>query len=127
MTSDGPTNPALWPGETYVDYAARFSITTVSTSAAAAQMRILIPGTNTPTLLFIKPTDGSAVPTTGSVPVLIDALDRQGVTKVELYKDDILVGADTQEPYQFNIDMSQDAKGAHVLRATAYNALSQTF
>ena len=75
----GPPTPALVPGEKYTDYANRFSVTTVSTSPAALQVRVLIPSLSAPTAMLISPSNGSVVG--GAVMVTADALDLTAVTK----------------------------------------------
>jgi len=131
--SYGPPTPALSPGEKYVDYANRFSVTTLSTTPAAVTVRILLPGLTTPTLLFVTPANDAVV--SGVATVSVDALDRAGVTKVELYLDGTLFGTqiqainqpDTAGPaqyYTFSWDTTNETSGSHTLTATVFNALN---
>jgi len=120
------SDPTLRPGNTYTDYAKRFSITTLSLNPTTMQVRILVPGPATPAVLFSSLVDGSVYSsTTTETKVSIEALDRQGISKVELYKDGVLVGV-SQSPYIFPLDWSHDAAGPHTLMAKAYSASGVT-
>ena len=110
---------------TYTDYAKRYSVTTISTGPAAAQVRVLIPGVNTPTLMFVNPVDQAVV--TGNVPVSVVALDRVGTTKVELSPDETLLRTIASAPYNFNWNIALGLTGKHQLTAKAYNQAGQTF
>jgi hypothetical protein len=122
---NGPTTPALAVGGHYVDYANRFAVTTVSATASALQLRILVPGINSPTLLFVTPSNSSTA--VGTVVISVDALDRTGVSKVELYRDGTLLGTKTSAPYQFSWDTTKEISGNHTLMGKAYNALGNTY
>lgn len=91
--SYGPPTPALTPGEKYTDYANRFSVTAVSASPSALQVRVLIPSLTAPTAMLISPTNGSVVG--GTVTITADALDLNAVTKLNLYIDNVLIGTQT--------------------------------
>ncbi len=110
-SSTGPDTPALVTGQRYTDFANRFAVTTLSASAASAQLAILVPGIDTPTLLFLTPSDGATLAPANTA-VLVDALDRTGVTKVELYKDGVLLGTETSPPYRFTWDTTKDSPGS---------------
>jgi uncharacterized protein (TIGR03437 family) len=120
-----PLDPSLHPGETYVDYANRFSVTTLSTAPSSLGIQILIATTTTPTALFQSPADGSTVG--GVAQVSVGALDRSGISKVELYRDGALLGTATTTPYSFNWDTTKDPTGSHKLTATAYNKVAATY
>jgi len=119
-----PERPGLSPGQTYVDYANRFSATTLTTTPAGAQLLILVPGPDSPTLAFDSPTDGTTV--WGATNILIDALDLSAITRVELSLDGSPLTSLTAAPYTFAWNASAAALGQHVLSATAYNAQGNT-
>jgi uncharacterized protein (TIGR03437 family) len=123
--SQGPPDPALRLGETYVDYINRFSLTTLSVGSTGLEMRILVAPPNTPTLMFTNPAPGAVV--SGVVPVGVEALDRAGISRVELYSGAGLVGTDNTAPYRFSWDTSGGTGGAHTLTARAYNTTGGTF
>ena len=125
VLSIGATQAALAVGSQYVDYANRFSVTTLSANPASLELRILVPPLTSPTLLIVSPANGASL--SGSTQVVVDALDRTGVTKVELYVDGALIGNQVLAPYQFALDTTQQTSGAHNLTATAYNASGATF
>jgi hypothetical protein len=112
--------PTLLPGEKYTDYANRFSVTTISTSPASVQVRVLIPPINAPTLAFTNPTNGAVVG--GAVTVAVDALDRSGISKVQFAKDGAPATTQNSAPYQFSWDATKETSGTHTLLATAYSA-----
>ena len=109
----------LAPGETYVDYANRFSVTTVSMSPAGVQLLVLIPSADTPTLAFASPADGSTV--TGVVNISIEALDLSGTSRVDLSLDGSPLASLTAAPYTYTWNTLSGSPGKHVLAATAYN------
>ena len=122
--ADRPTDPGLFVGQTYVDYANRFSVTTVSTSPAAAQMLILVPGVDSPTLAFDSPTDGATV--WGTVNISIDALDLSAISKVDISLDGSPLTSLTAAPYTFAWNAATASVGQHVISATAYNTKGNT-
>jgi len=120
-----PTNPVLWPNESYVDYANRFAATTLSASPASAQVLVLVPGMTTPTLAFVSPTNGSTV--SGAVDISIDALDRSGIVKIDLSLDGSPLTGLTAAPYTYIWNTLTGPLGKHVLEATAYNTQGASF
>jgi uncharacterized protein (TIGR03437 family) len=123
--SGGAVSPELLPGETYVEYLNRFSLTTISVSPQSAQVLILVPGVTTPTLAFVSPTDGSTV--SGAVNISIDALDRSGIVKIDLSLDGSPLTGLTAAPYTYIWNTLTGPLGKHVLEATAYNTQGASF
>jgi len=119
-----PYLPGLSLGQTYVDYANRFSITTLSTTPAAARLLILVSGTDSPALAFESPTDGTTV--WGTSNISIDALDLSSVTKVDISLDGAPLASLTTAPFTFAWNAASAALGQHVLGATAYNTQGNT-
>jgi hypothetical protein len=72
-----------------------------------------------PTVTITTPTGGSA---TGLVPVNVTAADDNGVTRVELFANNVLVASDTTSPYGFTVDASKYGNGTLTLVAKAYDA-----
>jgi 1,4-alpha-glucan branching enzyme len=59
----------------------------------------------------------------GKVPFSVSATDDVGVTRVELYKDGVLVDTDSAPPWAGTIDFNGDAVGKdYTIRAKAYDA-----
>jgi 1,4-alpha-glucan branching enzyme len=59
----------------------------------------------------------------GIVPFSVTAADDVGVTRVELFKNGILVGSDSAPPWEANVDFNDDAAGAdYIVEARAYDA-----
>jgi uncharacterized protein (TIGR03437 family) len=114
----------LFPGQTYTDYANRFSVTNLSMSPAGAQLRILIPGIDSPTLAFTAPADGATV--WGTASISIDALDLAAISRVDISLDGSPLTSLTAPPYTFAWNAANAALGQHVLGATAYNTQGNT-
>src|SRR5260370_22570409 len=121
----GPTEPEQDPGETYIDYANRFSITTLSATPSSVRVQILVPGLNTPAAMFTSPSTSSVFG--GVVKVLVNALDRTGISRVTLSRDGSApLGTLTVSPYQLFWDTTKETSGPHGLTATAYSATGMT-
>ena len=124
LSGPEPLNPGLPPAETYVDYANRFSVTNVGMTTESVQLRILMPGVDSPTLAFESPTDGVNVG--GTVNISVDALDQNGISKIDLSLDGTLLTSLTASPYTFAWNAAAASVGQHVLGATAYNTQGNT-
>jgi uncharacterized protein (TIGR03437 family) len=120
-----PLMPALLPGETYTDYQNRFSITTLDAGQSGLTVQVLMPNLTAPAALFQSPSDGSTVG--GTAQVTVGALDRMGISKVELYRDGGLLSALTAMQYSFNWDTSKESIGPHQLTAIVYNHAGTTY
>jgi len=72
-----------------------------------------------PVAAIITPTGGATV--TGWVAVAVNAVDDVGVSRVELYADNTLVGTDLTTPYQFSWDSTQSGGSAAMLVARAFD------
>ena len=55
------------------------------------------------------------------VPVSAEVTDNQAVSKVAFYRDDELLGEDTEAPYELNFNSKQFEDGMHTLRTVAYD------
>jgi subtilisin-like proprotein convertase family protein len=62
----------------------------------------------------------------GTVTVAVDTSDDTGVTGVQLFLDNKLVGEQQTVPYEFQFDASQFAGGPHTLKAIATDTSDQT-
>ncbi|MBU7007145.1 Ig-like domain-containing protein, partial [Phosphitispora fastidiosa] len=71
-----------------------------------------------PVVSIISPSEGTV---TGPTDIIAEATDEVGVTNVEFYIDDILVGEDLVAPYVYGWDTT-DLTGTYVLSAKAYDA-----
>ena len=72
-----------------------------------------------PEAFITSPTDGANL--AGWVAVEITARDDSGVSRVELYAGDTLVGTDLTAPYEFGWDSTQSPDGATTLTARAFD------
>lgn len=51
-----------------------------------------------------------------------EVMDNQGISKVEFYLDDELLGEDTEAPYELKFNSKEYKDGPHTLRTVAYDA-----
>ena len=73
-----------------------------------------------PTTSITSPASASTV--SGSVLVSVDAFDNTAVSKVELYRDDVLINTKSTQPYTFSWDTTGEVNGQHKLYSKAYDA-----
>jgi len=73
-----------------------------------------------PTVSLTAPANGATV--TGTISILATATDNVGVSRVEFYVDDVLIGSDTTSPYGATWNSSGVSNGAHTLKAIAFDA-----
>ena len=87
-------------------------------------LQILTPD-NPPTVTITNPTNGQTV--SGIVTIQINASDDNGISKIEIYIDNVLAATlTTAAPYTFQWNSTTAANGSHTLRATAYDTANQT-
>lgn len=72
-----------------------------------------------PTVSLTSPQPGAI---TGTVLLTAQASDNVGVTRVDFYRDSVLLGSSTSAPYSFSWDTSAFTSGTFVLTARAYDA-----
>ncbi len=113
-------NAALLVGEKYTDPGNRFAATVLSSSSLSLQLRFLVPGVNSPTVAITSPADGTNV--SGTVTIGLDALDRSGISKIELYKDGTLLTTLTAAPYTYDWSAQNETPGPRVILAKVYNS-----
>lgn len=76
--------------------------------------------TTNPTVTLLSPSDGATL--SGSVTLSADASDNVGVSSVEFYIDQTLIGSpDTTSPYEISLDTSTLTNGAHQISVVAYD------
>lgn len=80
--------------------------------------------TTAPAITLTAPADGATV--SGTVNTTATASDNVGVTKVEFYDNNALLGTDTNTPYTFSWNTTTTANGVHTLTAKAYDDAGNT-
>jgi hypothetical protein len=73
-----------------------------------------------PTVALTSPSAGAGL--SGSVSLTATASDNVGVTRVEFFSDNVLVGTRTAPPYSSTWNTANAANGTHTLSARAYDA-----
>ena len=76
--------------------------------------------TTLPTTSITYPSNGEQI--SGPITVSANASDNIGVSRVELYRNNQLVGTDPTSPYQFSWDTKITANGSYTLYSRAYDA-----
>lgn len=76
--------------------------------------------TTPPTVSLSSPVNGATVK--GTVTVAAMAGDDVGVTKVEFFRDNVLIGSDAAAPYSVGFDTTSVSDGTYALGARAYDA-----
>jgi len=73
-----------------------------------------------PTVSMTAPTNNATV--SGTITITASAGDNVGVSKVEFYKEGVLLTATNVAPYSYNWNTTSVANGSHILSAKAYDA-----
>lgn len=109
---------------TYTDMITFLNTTNGSGSSTRAVTLLIVTPDSPPTITITNPDDGQTV--SGTVTIQIDASDDNGISKVEIYIDNVLTVTLTTAPYTYQWDTTTAANGSHTLRATAYDTADQT-
>lgn len=75
--------------------------------------------TISPTTSITSPVNNATV--SGTIIVTAIASDNSGVSKVEFYRNNVLVGSDTSSPYSFSWDTTREQNGMYSLQSKAYD------
>jgi len=89
-------------------------------AAKSATVTITLPDVTPPKVSITSPGNGSVI--RGTVTIATSASDNVGVTKVELYRNGVLVASSTVSPYKFSWNTAQQINGTYNLTAKAYDA-----
>jgi hypothetical protein len=76
--------------------------------------------TTPPTASLTAPANGATV--SGTIALSANAADNVGVSRVEFYRDGVLVVSDTASPYSTSFDTTTVANGSHAFFAKAFDA-----
>jgi hypothetical protein len=82
-------------------------------------VKTLEPDSIPPTIQITSPTNGQTL--VGMISVSTNASDNIGVSRVELWKDDVLVATDTSAPYNFSLDYTLKTSTQVSLLAKAFD------
>jgi hypothetical protein len=91
-----------------------------ASAAVAVTVNNTVADTTAPTTSISSPVNGSTL--SGTVSVSTNAADNVGVSKVELYVNNILQATDTAAPYSFTWNTAAVANGSYTLTSKAYDA-----
>ena len=73
-----------------------------------------------PTTSVTSPLDASTV--SGTLDVVVLASDNFGVSRVDMYRNNVLVGTKTSTPFTFSWDTTHEENGQYSLQSKAYDA-----
>ena len=112
------------PVGTYTD-TVTFLNTTNSSGSTTRNVTLLIETPDSPpTITITNPRDGQTV--SGTVTIQVDASDDNGISRVEIYIDNVLTTTLTTTPYTYQWNTTTATNGSHTLRTTAYDTANQT-
>ena len=123
------TNPTASPATASQALVDNSTLNKVSGAGSGSPNRLLFsllggappPGDSTPpTTSITSPANGATV--SGTITVTAGATDNVGVTRVELYRDNVLIGTDTSSPYELAWNTTTVSNGGHTLQTKAYDA-----
>ena len=72
-----------------------------------------------PSIAFINPTSEDIF--TEAFEVIIEASDNEGISKVDLFLDNGLIGSDTSFPFEFLINIDSYQSGTYILKGIAFD------
>ena len=78
------------------------------------------PDTIAPVVSITSPLDQDTV--SGTFDVVVSASDNFGVSRVDMYRNNVLVGTKTSAPFTFSWDTTQEENGQYSLQSKAYDA-----
>ena len=78
------------------------------------------PDTIAPAVSITSPLDQDTV--SGTLDVVVSASDNFGVSRVDMYRNNVLVGTKTSAPFTFSWDTTQEENGQYSLQSKAYDA-----
>lgn len=90
------------------------------TAIAANTFTVPVADSTPPTTSITLPVNGSSL--SSNLSVAVTASDNVAVTKVELYRNNLLVGSSSTSPYSFPWDVVNTTNGIYSLLAKAYDA-----
>ena len=76
--------------------------------------------TTPPNISITSPVNGATVK--DSINISAEASDNVGVTRVEFFRDGVLIGTDTSSPYSMTLDTKTLSDGSYAFGAKAYDA-----
>lgn len=79
-----------------------------------------------PTIAINTPVAGATYLFATSVPIVADATDNEGVTKVVFARNSVVVSTDTTAPYEYNWSITAENNGPHTWSATAFDAMGNS-
>lgn len=91
---------------------------------ATRSVSLLVNPNNPPVVSIISPTESAVLH--GAVDIQVQATDDSGVSKVEVYIDNVLASTLTVAPYNYSWNTTTVSDGTHTIKAIAYDTMNQT-
>jgi hypothetical protein len=96
-----------------------YTLTCQGTSGTLTQTATVTVDAQAPSVALLAPVSGSIV--SGIVPVSASAVDDRGMSRVDFYKDDVLMASDNTLPYETSWDSTTDLAGSHTLSVKGFD------
>jgi hypothetical protein len=93
-----------------------------TSSAVSVSVNIPPPDAIAPSTSITNPSSGTTYGAAQTVTVNANASDNIGVSKVQFYKDGVLVGTDQTAPYGYSWNISSSDNGSHSWNSKAFDA-----
>jgi tetratricopeptide (TPR) repeat protein len=123
MTVSINNNANFLPVGTYTDMITFLNTTNGSGSTTRNVTLLIETPDNPPTITITNPTNGQTV--SGTITIQVDATDDNGISRVEIYIDNVLTATLTTAPYTYQWDTTTATNGSHTLRATVNDTANQ--
>ena len=122
------TDTGLSSGTTY-DYRIMAEIKPAKNSSGYSEISsatTIATDNEAPTVSLVNPEDGNTYETSQTINVSAIANDNAKITKVEFFKDSVLVYTDNDAPYEFDWGIAAIHNGIYTLKAKAYDDNNNT-
>ncbi len=110
------------PGKHTLQAVAYDAAGNIGTSAPVTETVLAAADTVPPAVAITSPASGGTVPRNTAITIASTATDNVGVSKVQLYVNNTLIGTDTGAPYNFSWKVPPKNNATYTIKVVAYDA-----